>query len=72
MDTKVHVYFKFAHVLKLNCSVKVDTVDSSLSNYTTMDLLNATADHDRQGQVAYRWYRQITHIVEFTSGKGHA
>ena len=25
-----------------------------------MDLLNATADHDRQGQAAHRRYRQIT------------
>ena len=33
----------------------------SLSNSTPMDLLNATADHDRQGQAAHRRYRQIKH-----------
>ena len=33
----------------------------SLSNSTLMDLLNATADHDRQWQAAHRRYRQITH-----------
>ena len=43
---KVHVHFKFAHVLKLfkihvQC-VQVDTMDPSLSNSTPMDLLNAT------------------------------
>jgi len=40
-----------------------------------MDLLNATADHDRQGQGAHRRYHQITHsknLVEFAAGKGHA
>ena len=30
--------------------MKVDTMDLSLSNSTQMDLLNATVDHDRQGQ----------------------
>jgi len=40
--------------------VKVDTMDPSLSNSTTLDLLNATADYDRQGQAAHRRYCQIT------------
>jgi len=31
----------------------------------------ATADHDRQGQAAHRWYKSCT-VVEFTSGKAHA
>ena len=35
------------------------------------DLLNATADRDRQGQAAHRMYRQITQYFEFTSGKDH-
>ena len=44
---------------------------SLLSNSMPMDLLNATVDHDRQGQAAHRRYRQIT-VVEFALGKGHA
>jgi len=36
-------------------------MDLSLSNSTLMDLLNATVDHDRQGQAAHRRYHQITH-----------
>ena len=36
-------------------------MDLSLSNFIPMDLLNATADHDRQGQAAHRWCHQITH-----------
>ena len=46
---------KFAHMLKLNVS---------LSNSTHMDLLNATVDHDRQGQAAHAQmvrYRHTTH-----------
>ena len=31
----------------------------------------ATADHDRQGQAAHRWYKSCT-VVKFTSGKAHA
>ena len=34
-------------------------MDLSLSNSTLMDLLNATANHDRLGQAAHRWYHQI-------------
>ena len=30
----------------------------------------ATADHDRQGQAAYRLYKLHT-VVEVTLGKGH-
>ena len=41
--------------------MKVDTMDLSLSNSMTMNLLSATADHDRQGQAAHRRYRKITH-----------
>ena len=37
-----------------------------------MDLLNATADHDGQGQAAHRQYRQITHMTWLASGKGNA
>ena len=36
----------------------------------TMDLLNATVYHDKQGQTAHRWYRQITHSSWVL--KGHA
>jgi len=41
--TKVHVHFKFAHVLKLvkiHVSVQVDTMEPSLSNSTPVDVLN--------------------------------
>ena len=63
--------FKFAHVLTR--SVQVDTKDPLLSNFMPIDLLNVTADHNRQGQAVHRQYRQITlSIVEFASGKGHA
>ena len=41
--------------------VKVDTMDLLLSNYTTMDLLNATVDHDKQGQTAHTQYCHITY-----------
>ena len=61
MKVQVHLHFKFAHVLKLLCSVRVDMMDPSLSNSVPMDLLNATADHDRQGQAAHKWYCQIMH-----------
>jgi len=59
---------KFAHVLK-------HTKAKSLTIYSTlMDLLNATADYDRQGQAAYRWYNTVKYrtVVECASGKGHA
>ena len=48
-------------------------MDPSLSNSMTMDLLNATADHDRQGQAAHRrdTVKSRT-VVEFTSGKDYA
>ena len=29
-----------------------------------------TADHDRQGQAAHKWYKSCK-VVEFTSGKVH-
>ena len=51
--------------------MKVDTMDLSLSNSTPMNLLNVTADHDRQGQAAHRRYKSSTE-VDFASGKGHA
>ena len=48
-------------------------MDPSLSNSAMMDLLNATADHDRQGQAARRCDTvKFRTVVEFTSGKGHA
>ena len=46
------------------CTFQICThtkADLSLSNYTLMDLLNATMDHDGQGQAANKRYRQITH-----------
>ena len=49
--------FKFAHVLKL---VDGHAGSLTISNSTPMDLLNMTADHDRQGQAAHRRYCQIT------------
>ena len=41
---------------------------------TLMDLLNATADYDGQGQAAHRQYGTIKYptVVECGSGKGHA
>ena len=52
--------------------VKVDTMDPSLSNSMTMDLLNATADHDKQGRLLTDDTVKSHTVVEFTSGKGHA
>ena len=52
--------------------VKVDTMDPSLSNSSTMALLNATADHGRQGQAAHRRYRQTTLYVTLISSKDSA
>ena len=52
--------------------VKVDTMDPSLSNSTTMDLLNATADYDRQGQLLTDDTVKSHTVVEFASGKDHA
>ena len=42
-----------------SCSVEVDTMDPSLSNYTPSDAMNVTLDHDRQGQGAQRRHRKI-------------
>ena len=53
MKVQVHLHFKFAHMQKLSCSVRVDMMDPSLSNSVPMDLLNAIVDHDRQGQAAH-------------------
>ena len=60
---------KFAHMLKCTKVFK-----PSLSNSMPMDLLNVTADHDRQGQAAHRQYSNVKSraVVEFTSGEGHA
>ena len=54
----------FAHMLK-------HTKAKSLT--TLMDLLNATADYDGQGQAAHRRYGTIKYptVVECGSGKGH-
>ena len=41
-------------------------------NSTRMDLLNVTADHDRQGQVATDDNVKSHTVVEFASGKGHS
>ena len=46
-------------------------MDLSLSNSMLINLPNATADHDSQGQAAHRQYKSST-VVEFASGKGHA
>ena len=53
-DTKVTPRFQIctimAKTLQNLCSVQVDTMDSSLSSSTPMDLLNATEDSHRVTQ----------------------
>ena len=44
MDMKVHIDFRFAHVLKLFSSVQVKTQWTPSTNSTLMDLLNATEE----------------------------
>jgi len=52
--------------------MKVRTMDLSLSNSTTMALLNETANHEREGQAAQDGLVKSHTVVEFASGKGQA
>ena len=46
---------------KLQGVFSLESFQYMVSNSMSVDLLNATVDHDREGQAAHRRYHQITH-----------